>query len=212
MSKKKTSMTAQEIMEKLQANPEYLALEARKNAEFEDKSARMSLEEQPILDDLLSIGWDIASVSDFLNTPKSYEGAIPVLSKHLLLPYSDVIKETLARALAIPESRCIWDLLVKEYINAPMGKGVKFPQDPRYFNLGYKDGLACALAAAVTDETLPEYISLLKDRTHGESRILLLSVLRDSKSSLAKQTLEELEDDPDLKIAILDWNKKQKKK
>ncbi|WP_052417598.1 hypothetical protein [Cellvibrio mixtus] len=209
---KKKTETTEEWFARLQADPEYVARQAEQEAKFAEKSARIAAEEKPILDELLTIGLDVDELSDFINTADQYVEAIPVLTKHMLLPYSDVIRETLARALAIPESKSIWSLLVQEYIKAPIGKGIKLRGDVEEFNLGYKSGLACALSVAVTDETLPELIELLKDKRHGESRVLLLSAIQKSKNPLAIQATQELADDPDLKIEIASWKKKQKKK
>ncbi len=90
-----------------------------------------------------------------------------------------------------------------------MGWGIKVPGDTKEYRLGAKDGLACALSVAVTDETLPELIALAKDRTQGESRVLLLSALkkRRNKNPLAKQAIEQLASDPDLEKEIASWRK-----
>ncbi|CBJ41556.1 conserved protein of unknown function [Ralstonia solanacearum CFBP2957] len=66
------------------------------------------------------------------------------------------------------------------------------------------------MSVAVTDETLPELIALAKDRTQGESRVLLLSALkkRRNKNPLAKQAIEELASDPDLEKEIASWRKR----
>lgn len=214
MTKKTPPMTAQELMAKLQADPEHIARQAKQETELAERSARLREEQKPILEDLKKAGRDVESMWDLVSSPGPYPEIIPILLKHLVLPYSDRTREALARSLAVPEPeiRNSWTLLIDEYRKAPMGWGIKDPGSTKELQLSYKDGLACALSVAVTDETLPEYISLVKDRAHGESRILLLSALRDSKNPIAKQTLEELADDPDLKIAIADWKKKQKKK
>ena len=207
-------MTAQELMAKLQADPEYIARQAQREIEEAETSARFKEEEKPILDDLRSVGLDTESVWSLVNFSGTYPEAIPVLLKHLVLPYSDAVREGIARSLAVPEPevRKAWSLLVDEYKKAPKGKGIKYPGETTEWPLGYKDGLACALAVAVTDETFTEYIDLVKDQSLGDSRILLVPKLRKSKNPIAAQTLEELADDPDLKIVIADWKKRQKKK
>lgn len=61
----------------------------------------------------------------------------------------------------------------------------------------------------MTDETLPELIALAKDRTQGESRVLLLSALkqRRNKNPPAKQAIAELASDPELVREIASWCK-----
>jgi hypothetical protein len=212
MTKKKPPMTAQELIAKLQADPEYTARQAQREIEEAEASARFKKEEKPILDDLRAVGLDTESVWGLVNFSGAYPEAIPILLKHLVLPYSDSVREGIARSLAVrePAVRKAWPLLVEEYCNAPMGIGIKYPGETAEYKLSYKDGLACALSVAVTDETLPEYISIIKDKFHGESRALLLTALRRSKNPLAKQAIEELADDPDLKIEIASWKKRKK--
>ena len=174
-----------------------------------ERSARLAIEEAPILVNLREIGWKVESVWVLVNTSTKYTEAIPILLKHLLLPYSDRTRERIARCLAVPELevRKAWPTLVGEYRKATMGRGIIAPGDTEEYRLGAKDGLACALSVAVTDETLPELIALTKDRTQGESRVLLLSPLkkRRAKNPLAKQAIDELASDPDLEKEIASW-------
>jgi len=142
---------------------------------------------------------------------EKYGVAIPVLLKHLQMPYSDVVKEGIARSLAVvePEVQKAWPILVDEYRRTPMGWGIKGPGDTTEFRLGAKDGLAFALSVVVTEETLPELIALAKDRAQGESRVLLLSVLKRRRNTdpLAKQAIAELASDPELAKEIASWRK-----
>lgn len=205
-------MTAHELMEMLQADPDYVASQIQREKETEETKERFKKEEKPLLDDLRKTGWNVESAWDLVNSSASYPEAIPVLLKHLVLPYADAVREGIARSLAVrdPLVREAWPLLVAEYVKAPMGIGNKYPGEIGQFHLGYKDGLACALGVAVTDETMDEYISLLKDRAHGEYRVLLIPALGKSKNPLAKKALEDLKDDPDLKLAIAQGVRKRK--
>ncbi len=177
-----------------------------------ERGVRLRLEEKPILEDLHQVGWDVKSVWDLVNTRTKYTEAIPVLLKHLSFSYSDRIREGIARALAVvePEVRKAWPILVEEYHKAPMGWGLIAKDDTKEYRLGTKEALAITLSVAVTDETLPELIDIAKDRTQGESRVLLLSALRKSKNPLAKQAIEDLASDPDLKKEIASWRKQKK--
>lgn len=173
--------------------------------------ARIRVEESPIVAELQAAGLKIQSVGDLINRRERYGAAIPVLLKHLQMPYSDTIREGIARSLAVaePEVQKAWPILVEEYRKAPMGRGITAPGDTKEFRFGAKDGLAFALSVAVTDETLPELIALAKDVTLGESRVLLLSALkqRRNKNSLARQAIAELASDPELTREIASWRK-----
>lgn len=211
-TKRSHSMTAAELAAKLQTNPEFVARKQAQEQERSERAARIRVEEEPILAELRGIGWDVQSVWDLVNTNTPYPEAISILLKHLLLPYSDVVKDGMARALAVPEPevQAAWQLLIEEYRKALTGWGIKAPGDTTEYRLGAKDGLACALAASVTDGTLPELVALAKDRTQGESRVLLLSALkkRRNKSPLATQAIDELASDPELQKEIASWGKR----
>ena len=188
-------------------------INAAKDRERAERSVRLGIEEESILADLREIGFDVKSVWDLVNTSTDYSQAIPVLLKHLLLPYSDVTRDGLARSLAVrdPQVHKAWPILVEQYGGAPMGRGIVGPGDTKEYRLGIRDGLACALVAAVTDETLEELIDLVKDRAQGESRVLLLRALRRrSKKPLVEQALEDVKDDPDLKKEIASWRKRKR--
>jgi hypothetical protein len=206
--KGKMPITARELMAKLQADPEYVARREAQERELAERSARLRVEEEPILADLRRVGWDVESVWDLVNTSAEYREAIPVLVKHLLLAYSDRTREGIARALAVPDAKYAWPTLVAEYRKAPMGMGIIAPGDTKEFKLGAKDGLACALSATATEAMIEELIALAKDRSHGQSRLLLLRALKRSKKPAARNALEELAPDPDLAKEIASWKRR----
>ena len=78
--------------------------------------------------------------------------------------------------------------------------------------MGPKDGLANALAATVTKDTIDELIALAKDPAHGSSRLLLLSGIRRSRTPQAKKAIEELAFDPALAKEIASWPKMRNEK
>ena len=176
------------------------AINQEKTRQRAERSAHLRVEEEPILADLRAIGWEVKSVWDLVNTSSPYPGAIPILLKHLTQAYSDRTKEGIARALAVPDARDAWPLLAAEYRKAPMGK-------ENGIELGAKSGLAAALSAAATDDVIAQLAALAKDRSNGDSRLLLLSALRKSKRAVAKDALEELAGDPALQKEIASWGK-----
>jgi hypothetical protein len=185
-------------------------INAQRSLFARDRAARLAIEEKPLHEDLRKVGWNIESIWDLVNSSGPYPEAIPVLLKHLMLPYSDRTRDGIARSLAVPEPavKAAWPLLVNEYRKAPHGMGIVAHGEVKPGRLGAKDGLACALKVACTDATLEELIGLLRDRSLGESRGLLLSALRKSKNPLAKKTIEELSSDPDFEKEIKTWRRK----
>jgi hypothetical protein len=174
-----------------------------------ERSARLSAEEAPLAEDLRAVGLSASSAWDLVNSKEPYSQAVPVLLKHLQRPYSDRIREGIARALAIPQAEVQenWTLLVAEYCRASFGRGGVAIGDTKEYRLGAKDGLAVALSAAATDDRLPELIALAEDPIHGESRILLLSALkkRRKKNRLVQEAIPRLSRDPELSKELASW-------
>ena len=90
-----------------------------------------------------------------------------------------------------------------------MGMGIVLPGDEEEYPINVKSDIAFALSELVDKETLPDLIELVKDRSHGDYRILLLAPLkrRRNKDPEIKKLLEELVNDPDLKPEISSWKK-----
>ena len=183
MMKKKKESTA-EWWAKLQADPEFIAQKKERDRVFAERAAKFSAEQAPLLAELRSAGLNIQDVSDLINTSDRYESAIPILLKHLLLPYSDVTRETIARSLAVPDARYAWPIFVAEFKKVTVNEK------------RLKDGLAVALAATVTEDVLDDLIAIAKDSSHGDSRLLLLRALKKSKGDKGKQALRDLLSDP----------------
>jgi hypothetical protein len=164
----------------------------------------------PILLELHSIGLNIENIGELITKRDRYEAAIPILLHHLILPYSDEILETIGRALAVPEPKVreAWPILLNEYRKNPDGRIIDVDSDQRTSRRGAKDGLACALAVAVTKDTLNDLIELAMDHHNGVSRIFLLSALKRSKDERAKRAIDVLAADPQLAIEIASWRKK----
>jgi len=185
--------------------------EARRQEQAQ-RFARLRAEQAVLLADLRKAGCNIESIWDLVNTSERYPEAIPILLRHLRLPYSDRTLEGIARSLAVPEVAVsnAWPDLVEAYRKAPMGKGPIAPGETREYELGAKDGLACALAASVTDDRLTDLIALANDRSLGDSRLLLLSALRKRrrKNKQAEQAIAELASDPALGKEIASWGKR----
>ncbi len=171
------------------------------------RDARLHDEEKPIVTELRAAGAKIASVWDLVNSRDGYPSFVPILMKHLQLSYSDRTRSGIARALAVPATSEYWDFVVQLYAEARDGKGPVFPGEETEFVLGFKEALACALSGSVTEETLPQLISLAEDPTNGESRVLLIGPLRHSKTAISVAAIEKLRQDPVLAKEINSWRR-----
>jgi len=186
----------------------------RRERERAERLVRLQAEQRPIVKELAEVGIEVGSLSDLIMRRVPYPTAIPVLLRHLVRPYSDVTRETIARSLAVPEPEVqkAWPILVEEYRKAQMGRGIVAPGDTKDYPLHAKDGLAVALSATVTDATVNELIALAKNPSLGGSRVLLLRGIRKSRNPAAKQAIEELASDPALAKEIASWRKGRRAK
>lgn len=180
--KKRT--TAKELMASLNEDPAFVAGRARREEERQRRESDMRLAEAPLVEELRKVGITLASVWDLVNSTKDYTKGLPILLDNLQRPYPSSVLEGIARALAVPEARIGWPVMIRLYKNE---------QDHRV-----KSGLAAAIAAASGDEVLEDMIELVKDSRHGSSRVLLLSALERSADPRARATLMEVSPDPEL--------------
>jgi hypothetical protein len=164
-----------------------------------EEDLRLGVAERPIIEDLRSVGVEVESVWDLVNSPNNYNQAIPVLLRHLELPYPVKIRGGIARSLGIRGATFLWPRLLELYRKEPIP--LETP------GMGAKDGLAVALSAIATTENIPDIIELLRDRRHGSSRVLLLVPLRRrrKKDPAIAAVLKELSTDPQFQKEISAW-------
>jgi hypothetical protein len=182
MTKKK--ITAAELMEKLNADPEFVAKRAQEEEERQKREAEYRRAEAPLVEELRAAGFHIQSAWDLVNTPGSYPKALPILLAHLPRTYPGPVREGIARALAVPEAKFGWAVLTRLYREEPEAR--------------VRSGLAVAIAAAADDTVVDDVIALIRDTRHGSSRLLLLSALERSTDPRTRAALMELGTDPEL--------------
>ena len=88
------------------ACPEWVAEQETREVAMKAKEQRYLEEEAPLRDELHRLGYPVKWVWDFVNAKQNYYlSAIPALIDHLQRPYSDEIREGIARSLAMREAR-----------------------------------------------------------------------------------------------------------
>jgi len=207
-------MTLAEHDAKLKAEGKWDAYIGRKkeqDEEFQRRADEYARAEAPVVRALRAVGVPLSSVWDLVNAGRkrpsrtftmstdppealwdwleanngSLATILPVLLDHLQQPYPDRVRAGIARALATPESKFAWPLLVRLY-RQEQGDWTR-------------DGLAVALANIADDDLLDELITLAKDPQNGKSRVLLLDALKRSSLPQARKALMEFGADPLLK-------------
>ncbi len=183
------------------------AINDQRRQNIERKAAEWRKAEEPLAEELQAAGYDVESAWDLFNRKelwnrkeriKPYVDALPILVKHLQRTYPARVREGIARALAMPQAKFAWDVLVRLYRDEP--------------ETDAKDGLAVAIGAAADDSVLDQVIELVRDPHHGQSRLLMLSALERSSDPRARAALMELGTDPDLKEEIQVVLKRRKSK
>ena len=191
--------TLSEVIARLESDPIYQAKKQSRQAELDAFHAKWEAQEKNLVAELSSVGVKVGSVWDLVSTKSNYDVAIPILLKHLQIPYLGRLREGIARSLAIPQARIGWPIMVEEFCRI-----TEITPD----TVDAKDGLAAALAGTVTEETMPTYLQLLQDRRHGASRSILLYPLKRSKNAMVRSVLEKLKDDPNLAKELKSWKRK----
>jgi len=204
MSKRTPPITAKELAASLAKDPAHRARREEREKVRIAALAKYRHDIAPVVKALHDVGIAVDDVrASQLQALHAYPKALPVLLDHIEKPYPHKVLWVIANSLAVPEARSAWPLLVAAYKRAE-SPAPGSPGD----GMGLKDGLANALAATVTSETIDTLIGLAKDPSHGSSRLLLLRGLRRSRAPQAKRAIEELAWDPQLAVEIASWRRK----
>lgn len=168
--------------EMLRNNPEYRAKVEAVEAERQERARRLRDAEQSVVTDLRSVGVQVDSVWDLVNTSDPYPAALPILMEHLERGgYPERVMESLGRALAVRPSVALWERLKARWLGA---------RDP-----GEEDGAAVALAACATKAQVDDLIEFLSVEERGHSRIYFIRPILRVGGDRGREVVEALRDD-----------------
>jgi hypothetical protein len=150
-------------MAQLWQNPEWVARHLASEAALKERQEQSRREQAPLLSELRDAGFQVESVWDFVNTANKYPAAIPILLRHLTVPYSKRIKEGIVRALTVSYAGPdVLRELIRQYCAET---------DDRANSLKWVLGNAISEVATPADgETI---IALATDPTHGDARDMI---------------------------------------
>lgn len=179
-------MTAEELIRRLEADPEWVAKRDAREAEREALEAALAVAERPLVSDLRAAGFVVSSVWDLVNTSARYDAALTVLTSHLSRPYPDAIIDGIARALAVPAAEpLVWDAMASLFRQVPLKSRAK-------------RGAAVALANMASERTIQEVVKFARDDGHGTVRVLLVSALARFSGPDVENALRHLLKDPEI--------------
>jgi hypothetical protein len=183
----KKKITSADLMAQLNADPEYVSRIKKQDEAIRAQAEELACAEAPLVDELRHAGVPISSIWDLVNSKENYPQLIPILLAHLDRPYPLKVREGIARALAVKESRPFWNSLVERYL-----------AETDTSSNGMKWALHLAIAASADISVLDILLTLVRDKRHGRNRALFVDALARIDDPRAKATLVELADDPDL--------------
>lgn len=183
--------TAAELLAELRQNREFAAREKARAEKMNEVLETSEKEQDRLLSELADIGLKIASVWDLVNKQSKYPAALPILIRHLSLPYSSGVREGIIRALTVDYAGSeALRVLISEFLRQ---------NDDTETSLKWVLGNAISTVAQSSDaETL---ISLALDRSQGKARDMIITALPrvvKDKSRL-RDVLDALRSDRDMR-------------
>jgi hypothetical protein len=159
--------TAAELLAALNRDPNFVTSQKLRDEENIRVLATLKDEQRHLISDLQSVGVLVNTVWDLVNTSKQYPSAIPILAKHLGMPYSRRTKEGIARALTVEYGGSeSFGALVEEF---------KKQNDSSETSLKWVIGNAIATIATSVNENI--IIDLVGDESNGKARAMMVSTL-----------------------------------
>jgi len=139
-------------------------------------------EDMRVVEALRNIGMNVLSVYDLVNTSDSYPMAIPTLLELLKGGImDDKVKEGVVRALAVKEARGIATKpLIDEFLKTSSDK------------MSLKWAIGNTIGEVAIDSDFDELASLVRDKSHGDSRQMIVASLGRIKHPQTEKLLIEL--------------------
>ena len=159
-------ITAEEAQKELQNDPEYLAMRAERDREFEKIEAMLTEDEESLVEELREIGCEIESVWDFVNSPNYYLDATKILKHHLVTGHHPRTVQGIARALAIPELASdeeLWECLIDLYRHSKSDAEIEVPLERNM-----QESLAIPIEVLALPHRVPELRKLIKDMPESD--------------------------------------------
>lgn len=187
-----TKITAAELQAQLLQDEEYQKWLKKKEEVRTALETAYAEYEKPLVDELVQAGLNVTSSWDLVNTKSSYKAAIPILVKHLSMPYYVKNKEGIVRALAVREAkRVACRAIIDEYHKAPKD------------DLNYRWAFGNTMAVIMTPEYIEDVIAIVQDKSNGESRQMFVAALGKLKSQRAGNALIDLLNDDEVVLDAL---------
>ncbi len=164
MTKEKKSMSAAELMARLQHDPKY---QARTQEKEQARLVRIAVNKEaaaPIVKELVAAGFPVTTVADLHNKRLDYPAAIPILLAWLPKVDNLDVKQDIVRCLSVPYA--------KPMAASPLIDELRRAEDESPTGLRWVIGNA--LEVVGDDTVLDDMIELARDRRYGKAREMLV--------------------------------------
>jgi len=198
-------VTRDEIIYRLQTDPEYLESMVSGDAEFNEARKRNREAAAPLVADLAQAGYPVNSADQLRHSIRTgciYRSAIPILLHWLPRMDNVDVREGIVRALSVPWAKpAATPALIEEFRNPPPDS-----------NGSYRWAVGNALWAIADDTFFDEIVELVTDRKYGRARQMPVMWLGKSKNPKAVDVLIGLLGDEDVTVHALSSLKRLKPK
>jgi hypothetical protein len=155
--------TTDALMAELERDTEYQARIAAKEKKRLVRVARNREDAGPIVDELVTAGFTVASIRELLTKKLNFRAAIPILLAWLPKVTNLDVKESLVRTISVPFAKPIAARpLIDEFRRAEDSA-----RELRW-------AIGNALAVVAEDDVLEDMIDLAKDRRYGKAREMVV--------------------------------------
>jgi len=203
VKKREGWITAGELEQRLNSDPEWVAQKRAEDEEWEARSRYWRELELGLEQELKDAGIEVKSYREIIHKPKNYKRGIPILVRHMRMEkYTDNQRNFMAQAIAMKDANPFWPELL-EIFRSIAGKKEHY---------AFEQGVAYALGASYKEAQFETFLSICEDQRFGFVRALLVVGLKKSKDPRAEITLMKLCADPYLGKEMTKWMKKREKR
>ena len=145
--------------------------------------------EKPVIKELKELGFD--SLTSIMQLPIARgprKEAVPVLIKHLKSDHSEIVRQSIARALRIKEARPYWNEIKEIFLSEKLDEEAKKET--------LKSTVGITLSEIASKEHFEDILNLYHDKSVGKVRFMFAKNLAKSPDKRATEALLALRDEP----------------
>jgi hypothetical protein len=139
-------------------------------------------------------------------TKEEQKKLIPILLNHIQMDYHPRNKKTMALKLSTTKKlgrKAGWEIILSELKKTPPDEEISIP-----WRRGYKGALLNVIKQMAGKEDVPTLLEIVKDKSHGSQRMILINDISKSKNDEAKREIALMKDVPGFEQEIARLQKK----